>query len=72
MPIYSYICNSCGKEFDLLVGIKADPKGLKCSFCSSSNIKKIFAAFGISVSSKGTGSGGSCSSCSKQNCSAFG
>jgi putative FmdB family regulatory protein len=47
MPIYSYKCEDCGEEFDLLVGVTADSEKLICKKCSSENLKRIYSAFGV-------------------------
>ena len=61
MPIYTYICNECGEEFDLLVGVTAQQEELKCKKCNSKNIKKIFSTFSVSGGSgKSSGSDSSC------------
>jgi len=58
VPIYTYKCEDCGEEFDLLIGVVADSDKLKCKKCSSRKLKRIFSGFGIG----GNKSGGS-SSC---------
>lgn len=47
MPIYSYQCNKCKKKFELLVGVTADSADLKCTYCKSSDIKKVLSAFSV-------------------------
>jgi len=58
MPIYTYKCEDCEEEFDLLVGVSANPDKLECQKCGSVNIKRIFSAFGVS---KGKSGGSNCS-----------
>ena len=71
MPIYSYNCVACGKEFDFLVGVGMGTEEVKCSGCGSQRVEKQFAAFGIAgTNSKSSGS--SCSSCASHNCSSCG
>ena len=61
MPIYTYICNECGKKFDLLVGVTAQQEELKCKKCGSKNIKKILGTFSVSGGSgKSSDSDSSC------------
>ncbi len=64
MPIYEYICNKCGEEFEKLV--YGDTR-VKCPKCENEDIKKRFSLFGMSGVEKQTSSG--CSSCSSGTCS---
>lgn len=43
MPIYEYICNTCGHIFEAMHGHSEKPK-LKCPNCSKSKIKKLVSA----------------------------
>jgi len=58
MPVYTYRCKDCEKEFDLLVGVgKSDEEEeLKCPKCGSKNTERLLTAFG-------TGGISSASSC---------
>ena len=42
MPIYEYMCNSCGKSFEVLQGINETPK-LKCSKCNGTDIERVLS-----------------------------
>jgi len=54
MPIYEYVCNTCGKRFSLIVLTQEDRKGVKCPHCGSENVKRLFSPFGsLGTSSKG-------------------
>lgn len=44
MPVYSFTCNKCGKEFTKLVAIK-DRDQLTCPDCGSDDLKQIFGRF---------------------------
>jgi putative FmdB family regulatory protein len=55
MPIYTYKCQDCGEEFDLLVGVVAEKEKLKCKKCDSDNLKRIFSAFGVGRSTSTSG-----------------
>lgn len=71
MPIYTYECRHCGKEFELLVGVNQEICKKECPYCKSVAIEKRFSLFGIrGVSNKG--SGFNCSSCTSSNCSSCG
>jgi putative FmdB family regulatory protein len=59
MPIYTYKCQDCGEEFDLLVGVVKDQEKFKCTKCKGENLKRIFSAFGVGRST--SASGPSCS-----------
>ena len=64
MPIYSFNCQKCGKNFDLLVGVTREKTEIKCPHCGSRDVKKNLTAFGIggsNDSSSRDSSGGSCS-----------
>tara|TARA_S200000501_G_scaffold362004_1_gene391019 strand:+ start:482 stop:817 length:336 start_codon:yes stop_codon:yes gene_type:complete len=52
MPIYSYICNTCGFEKDFLQKISDSPISI-CENCGSKNFKKKLTAAGFQL--KGTG-----------------
>ena len=72
MPVFEYHCQSCDREFELLVGVGAGNGSLKCPHCGSDELKKLFSKF--SARSKGSGgvttpaSGSSCGGCSSSNC----
>jgi len=61
MPIFEYICNSCGKQTELLVRNKDEI--VKCS-CGSTDMKRLFSTFAVSNSGSTKAAGcqdGSCS-----------
>ena len=60
MPIFTYRCKDCGAKFDLLVGVVAEQEEMKCKKCSSKNIEKTFATFGVGSSSSSSSSSSSC------------
>lgn len=59
MPIYSYKCEDCGAEFDILVGVGKGAEDLKCQKCGSKNIKRLPSSFGFKIE----GSSSDSSSC---------
>ncbi len=60
MPIYEYVCNSCGKKFSQLVLSLEDKQDIRCPHCGSEDVKRVFSPFGSLGAS--SGSGGSCTS----------
>jgi putative FmdB family regulatory protein len=69
MPIYEYICKTCGAEFQKRVSFSESDVLPTCPDCQSEQTQKklsIFCAPGIS------GGGGSCAGCSGGSCSSCG
>ncbi|MEE9523181.1 MAG: zinc ribbon domain-containing protein [Thermodesulfovibrionales bacterium] len=67
MPIYEYVCNKCGNEFELLVFNESD---VKCPKCNTPKVTKKLSLFGMSgVEKPFAGSSSGCTSCSKTSCS---
>ena len=56
MPLYEYQCKKCKSKFEVLQGINADNKGLKCPTCGTLEPTKVFSRF----ASFGNGKGASC------------
>lgn len=67
MPIYSYVCESCGEKFDLLIGATLEKPQLKCKKCGSKKIKRVLSSFSVG-SSNDKGSSSSGSSCPTGTC----
>lgn len=68
MPIYEFICDECGAEFEELVRNGDKPK---CDACSSREVRRIFSKFAVHSSSANLGGKGadkSCSSCASSSC----
>ena len=42
MPMYDYICNSCGYKFDKLVSFTASDKDIECPQCCKKNSKNSY------------------------------
>ncbi len=69
MPIYEYICQECGKKFEVLVGLNSASK-ITCPGCRSERVKRLISSFGIGGgSNRVKGGSGSCSGCSSHSCS---
>jgi putative FmdB family regulatory protein len=58
MPIYEYICSSCGERFSLLQKITATEKDTDCPKCRSKEVKKLMSSFCCSSSDAGFASSG--------------
>jgi putative FmdB family regulatory protein len=43
MPIYEYKCKDCGKISEFLIGVVRDTLEIKCHFCGSKEVDKIFS-----------------------------
>ena len=48
MPMYDYLCNSCGNKFDKLVSFTASDEDTECPRCGKKNSKKQLCAPNIS------------------------
>ncbi|MEJ2056389.1 MAG: zinc ribbon domain-containing protein [Desulfofustis sp.] len=48
MPIYEFICNSCGDEFEAIVS-STDTTAVSCTSCKSDDVKKVMSASSIKV-----------------------
>ncbi len=70
MPLYDFICRSCGREFETLVMGSSRPA---CPECGSEDLQKQMSVFARkSKGGSGAGSGSNCSGCSSSNCSSCG
>lgn len=65
MPIYSYKCKDCGREFDLLVGVGKGDQKPRCQKCGSKNIERQLSPCAVRMGSSGVSS----SSCPTGTCS---
>jgi len=77
MPIYEYLCSSCGSNFELLRSLSQSDEEASCPHCHKPARRKLstFACFSTSDSGVPTriaGTGSSCSSCGSSNCSTCG
>jgi len=53
MPIYEFICNSCGNEFEAIVS-STDTTSVSCESCQSDDLKKVMSASSIKVGGSAT------------------
>ncbi len=75
MPIYEYICQDCGAQFEALRSIKEADRPIPCQECQGEHTTRMVSVFyaqsggrviaGSSSESGGCGgcAGGSCASC---------
>ena len=74
MPIYEYVCNDCGEEFEQLVF--SSDKVIKCRKCGSANTAKKMSLFAMKTGSRFVGTakkgGSSCAGCTSSSCSSCG
>jgi len=69
MPLYEYLCESCGKKIELLVHLDQE-NGLVCPHCQGKELKKLWSSFGIGGGSSRLQSAASaCQSCTSNSCS---
>ena len=65
MPIYEYKCKDCGKISEFLVGVGKERCEIRCSYCKSNNIEKIFSQSFISTGGSIIGSQGGKTCCGR-------
>ncbi|MGS0764911.1 FmdB family zinc ribbon protein [Syntrophomonas curvata] len=44
MPIFDFLCQNCGKKFDIMIA-NADKNKVKCPECNSSEVKQLLSLF---------------------------
>ncbi len=70
MPIFEFICQKCGKEFERLV-FRSD-EAVQCPACGQENVNKMMSTCSAKVGYKftsGSKPASSCSGCSSNSCS---
>ncbi len=68
MPIYEFICRSCGCRFEALVGLGKE-NSVRCDSCRSADIRKRLSSFGIGGGGRLKAASTGCSTCSSHSCS---
>ncbi|ROR01601.1 FmdB family zinc ribbon protein [Desulfosoma caldarium] len=63
MPIYEYLCEQCGNEFESFIWSAKDEESLACPKCGAVDVKKLLSSFASkgslsSVLGTGCGTGG--------------
>lgn len=59
MPIFEYVCQSCGERFEKLILSGRSTKRLDCPKCGSQDVEKAISLFG-STSSHASRSAANC------------
>ena len=72
MPLYEYVCEECGADFEQL--IRGNNHQVTCPACESDHVRKKLSTFAFKgeTTSSLTQSASSCSSCSTHSCSGCG
>lgn len=65
MPIYEYKCRDCGKVTEFLIGVTKDKAEMKCSFCGSKKLGKLFSQSFVSTGNRIIGSQGGKTCCGR-------
>jgi putative FmdB family regulatory protein len=45
MPLYEYLCLTCGRRFAALIGVIAEPDDESCPHCGSRQARKLVSPF---------------------------
>jgi putative FmdB family regulatory protein len=67
MPLYEYICITCGNAFEHFVRSASSQEGITCPECAGTQVSKQFSTFGVkggSGFSPGSGASANDASCS--------
>ncbi len=73
MPLYEYVCDSCGCKFERLRSVAAADQACECPTCHSALAHRVLSRF-ATLRGGGNGNGdsssssGSCASCSASSC----
>lgn len=64
MPLYEYVCQSCGTHFEKLVRFAEKDPGAECPICRSEKTHRLISLFAASSASMEAAPSSSCSSAS--------
>ncbi|MBN2231229.1 MAG: zinc ribbon domain-containing protein [Deltaproteobacteria bacterium] len=53
MPLYEYLCRSCGKTFEVLQRVGADNSALICPVCGARQPEKLISSCAVQVGAGG-------------------
>jgi putative FmdB family regulatory protein len=64
MPIYEYVCQDCGSQFELIRRMKEADTPIDCQACHSQHVNRMISVF-VAKSGERTvaGGGGGCAGC---------
>ncbi len=68
MPIYEYVCPTCGNAFEKLVRSTTPAAEIVCPTCGSSDVRKKVSTIAASLKSGGASTSTASSSCSTGLC----
>jgi putative FmdB family regulatory protein len=70
VPTYEYVCQSCGRPFEIRTSIADYAKGLtpRCPHCQSERAIRAFTSVQMLTSRGGTGSVGGCGPAAGPGC----
>lgn len=63
MPIYEFVCKSCGHEFEELVQSAAAVKKLTCPSCQAKDLTQKLSVFGVGAGQSHSSGPANCSTC---------
>jgi putative FmdB family regulatory protein len=73
MPIYEYVCDDCGAQYEALRAMKDADAPITCKNCESGHTKRAISAFFAQSGGRViAGNSGGCSGCSAGSCSGCG
>jgi len=58
MPLYEYLCNSCGELTEHECKMADRPKQVRCEHCSSTNTQQLISGTSFMLKGGGWGSSG--------------
>ena len=73
MPIYEFVCRSCGHNFEKLCKMSTKPEEVVCPACDTEGVTRKISNFACPGSSVGgNASAAGCGTCATHNCSSCG
>jgi putative FmdB family regulatory protein len=73
MPIYEYVCDDCGAQYEALRPMKDADSPISCKNCESRKTKRAISAFFAQSNGRViAGDSGGCGSCAGGSCSGCG
>lgn len=69
MPIYEYICQDCGRKFELLRSFSQADAQTECLSCGSTEVKRLLSLVNAFSAGSSLGGQNQCGSCASGNCS---